>query len=382
MVDETLHRQHSDKHVVVLVHGIRTRAGWQNVIRHALEEKGFIVEPTNYERFDLFRFLFPDSYFRNRAADKVWEQIEQVIQKYPNARISYIAHSFGTYILAALLKRKLLLHAHKIIFCGSVLRYDFPFQEINHKFDSPIVNEVGTRDIWPAMAEAITWGYGSAGTYGFRRPNVRDRWHNDFDHADFFDSAVCNKYWVSYLRGEPYVEGDVPAKDPPWWIQIISILKPKYGLLLSFLALVFAIVLYVTCGASEGEYKVYANNKYAAWGTLVSDIKNDIEKKCALSTLAEIDCGVVTWVVGRRYVNIVESDHEELRRVVTCTGDIAIVDRDPVNAIHKLQTSFPSCIRIEETPGGLKIKANAANYTEFKRRKFCGCSQSDIEGYR
>ena len=46
-------------HVVILIHGIRTRALWQNAIGKALERQGFIVQPTNYGYFDLARFLVP-----------------------------------------------------------------------------------------------------------------------------------------------------------------------------------------------------------------------------------------------------------------------------------------------------------------------------------
>ena len=59
------------EHIVVLVHGIRTYALWQREVRKPLEEQGLIVELTNYGRFDLFRFLIPVPWFRNKAAEEV-----------------------------------------------------------------------------------------------------------------------------------------------------------------------------------------------------------------------------------------------------------------------------------------------------------------------
>jgi hypothetical protein len=47
------------------MHGIRDFAYWQVDVRQALEARGFIVELTNYERFDLLRFLAPVPWFRN-----------------------------------------------------------------------------------------------------------------------------------------------------------------------------------------------------------------------------------------------------------------------------------------------------------------------------
>jgi hypothetical protein len=55
----------ADNDHVVLVHGIRDFAYWQVGVRQALEARGFIVELTNYERFDLLRFLAPVPWFRN-----------------------------------------------------------------------------------------------------------------------------------------------------------------------------------------------------------------------------------------------------------------------------------------------------------------------------
>jgi len=45
--------------VVILVHGIRTRAAWQDVLRAKLEAHGIQVELTNFGYFDLLRFLLP-----------------------------------------------------------------------------------------------------------------------------------------------------------------------------------------------------------------------------------------------------------------------------------------------------------------------------------
>src|SRR5262245_11109024 len=95
-----------DNQIVVLVHGIRDFAYWQRELKDTLEENGFTVYPTNYERLDLIRFLFPSFYFRQKAIDKVWRQIEQVISRHPDQKISVIAHSFGTFIVSRLIQTK------------------------------------------------------------------------------------------------------------------------------------------------------------------------------------------------------------------------------------------------------------------------------------
>jgi hypothetical protein len=103
----------------------------------------------------------------------------------------------------------------------------------------PIVNEVGTRDIWPAMAESITTGYGSAGTYGFRRPLVKDRWHNGAGHGFFLDANFCKKFWIPFLKDEVFIAGASNPESPRPWLQFLSTAKIKYLLSMLALLLVF-----------------------------------------------------------------------------------------------------------------------------------------------
>jgi pimeloyl-ACP methyl ester carboxylesterase len=215
-------------HVVILVHGIRDFALWQTTIRSTLEDAGFKTEATNYGRFNLVEFLAPISFFRRKAIEAVWNQIRIIKQNNEGALLSIIAHSFGTYVIAHLMQQKFDVKFHRVIFCGSVVRYSFPFEQFQDRFSGPIVNEVGTRDIWPAMAESMTTGYGSAGTYGFNRPLVRDRWHNGARHGFFLDADFCKKFWIPSLTNGSVIPGSIAPERPRFWIQLISIIKIKY----------------------------------------------------------------------------------------------------------------------------------------------------------
>ncbi|MBV8095653.1 MAG: hypothetical protein JO110_20965 [Acetobacteraceae bacterium] len=130
------------------------------------------------------------------------------------------------------------LKFRKIIFCGSVVQYKFPFEEYNHRFEGDLINEIGARDIWPVLAEVLTTGYGSAGTYGFRRPGVRDRWHNGTTHSAFLKRDFCLKYWVPYLRDGQIVEDDEEVEPPPWWLGIVATLQPRYLIAVSAAVLI------------------------------------------------------------------------------------------------------------------------------------------------
>lgn len=80
------------------------------------------------------------------------------------------------------------------------------------------------------MAESITWGYGSAGTFGFRRPAVRDRWHNGAGHGYFLNQSFCEKFWVPFLRDGTIVDDDLQAERPSWLVSLISVVHLKFWL--------------------------------------------------------------------------------------------------------------------------------------------------------
>ena len=201
-------------HLVVLIHGINTRALWMSAIEPTLRSAGFVVARTSYGHFSILRFLVPYDRLRRYAIRRVANDIKTAIAIHNPGRISAIAHSFGTYILAKILQREHNLHWHRIIFCGSVVREDFPLDQLLNQFDYPLLNEIGTHDVWPAVAESATWGYGSAGSTGFNRPPVETRWHAGFRHSDFLKSDFCRRFWVPFLREGAIRPGTAPTALP------------------------------------------------------------------------------------------------------------------------------------------------------------------------
>jgi small GTP-binding protein len=212
-------------HVVVLIHGIRTRALWQAEIGRVLESAGFTCQPTNYGYFDLFRFLCPWQIFADPVIDDITRQIRHSMKN--GAPCSIIAHSFGSFVFSRILRRSE-LDFQRVILCGSVVPHHFRFEDYSSRFAEPIVNEVGTRDVWPVLAETVTFGYGSAGTYGFRRPTVRDRWHNGKAHGDFLTREFCRKYWLPFLRDGTIADNQQQPETPPSWVQLVSVIQPRY----------------------------------------------------------------------------------------------------------------------------------------------------------
>ncbi|MER8470465.1 alpha/beta hydrolase [Mesorhizobium sp. M1328] len=210
--------------IVLLIHGIRTRAYWQGPVKALLEKQaGVEVVPVKYGYFDVFRFWCPFGFCRSGPIDRLHKEIRDVAATSNGRPLYLIAHSYGSYALTRILLRYNDIRLDRLILCGSIVPRGFDWGRISSQINhSPareaIVNECGTRDIWPVAAEAFSWGYGASGTYGFGSTQVRDRVH-EMPHSGYFKIAFIEKYWVTFLAsGECKTsEGDVSGARPPWW---------------------------------------------------------------------------------------------------------------------------------------------------------------------
>ena len=223
----------ADDHLVVLVHGINTRALWMGEVKPALEQAGFSVGLTSYGKFGVPRFLSPFPWLRQKVIRRVVSDINTAKRSHKLVTgsdpryMSLIAHSFGTYVVGRILTDYPEFQWRRIIFCGSVVRDNFPFDQVLERFGAPLINEVGTKDYWPALAESAGWGYGSVGSTGFNRPPVETRWHKGYRHSDFLTELFCNEFWVPFLRGDKPKRADKPA-ELPYWIRTITWLPLRW----------------------------------------------------------------------------------------------------------------------------------------------------------
>lgn len=216
------------EHVVVLVHGIRTRAEWQHILQREFSNVGIVIAPTNYGYFDLLRFLFPGPWLKAPVIERVETLVRSVTMNYPKARVSFLAHSFGTYIVAKLLVKMFDFQGHRIVFCGSVVPYSFPFQQIQGRYTPPLINEVSARDPWPVIAKNVTFGYGAVGTRGFNNPQVIDRWHLGFGHSQYLTQTFCKTFWIPFFDSGKTVAGTSVQEKAPWWCRILRGVTNKY----------------------------------------------------------------------------------------------------------------------------------------------------------
>ncbi|UVK52196.1 alpha/beta hydrolase [Mesorhizobium sp. AR02] len=214
--------------VVILIHGIRTAAWWQNRIASVIEsETSATVIPIKYGYFDLLRFWCPFGICRAGPIEKLRQQIEGVSKHYGDGPLIVFAHSYGTYALTRVILQNPYFRFDRIILCGSVVPGDW--RAVEDQIRGPekrnaIINECGTRDIWPVLAQSGTWGYGATGTYGFGTFNVRDRFH-DITHSEYFTNEFVKANWIPLVRGEKVTFSDVDTQGggTPAWFNLLRL---------------------------------------------------------------------------------------------------------------------------------------------------------------
>jgi pimeloyl-ACP methyl ester carboxylesterase len=231
------------KHVVFLLHGIRTQGEWAQRTASILESDPLIcARPIRYEFFDVVRFLIPFKFLRDQPVRRIASLIRDEMSRKPES-FSIVAHSFGTYVVAKILELEADIRFHRLILCGSIVPDKFNWERYGHRIDSDcsenwhVVNDCGMNDIWPVFAKSMTWGYGSSGRFGFGHPRVKDRFFN-VNHSGFFSENFIRDYWLPYLSKGEIVEGILDRATTPWWVSVLTIIKLRN--------LVIILIVYVT----------------------------------------------------------------------------------------------------------------------------------------
>jgi pimeloyl-ACP methyl ester carboxylesterase len=198
------------EHVIVMVHGIRDVGAWQRTVSNALQAPKTEVIQFRFGLYPAIRFLFPFN-LSGTAVRKVVEKFRDVKAEYPNAKISVIAHSFGTYVVLKALEQDPNLRLWKMVFCGSVANDQIRWVRFKNRIGDGVrptrdfvVNDCGTGDFWPVFGAAFGWHYGMAGATGFSEEMVLNRFHQGTNrkaghHSLYFNPDFVKKYWKPFL---------------------------------------------------------------------------------------------------------------------------------------------------------------------------------------
>ena len=139
---------------VLMLHGINTNGIWQYKLKRQLKSASNVdAYPIPYGYYNLFSFLIPKM-FEGASEKRVKEQLLSFLKgKQDGEKVVIIAHSFGTYILAEILKTLPDLEIDRILFCGSIVKENYSWENVDNVSDKSFINDCGTYDIWPSLAK-------------------------------------------------------------------------------------------------------------------------------------------------------------------------------------------------------------------------------------
>ncbi|MBC6904515.1 alpha/beta hydrolase [Saccharophagus sp. K07] len=178
----------SDKqHIIFVLHGIRAgNRGWVQALEERIRDvlpDASVITPS-YGYLSALEFVVP---FLHRRPIRVFQQLycDSIIEN-PNARVDFVGHSNGTYILGHSLRALSAMKFDNVVLTGSVLPRDFEWREFM-KGTSPQVkklrNDCANAD-WPV-------GILCKGLSGIFRNDIGTGGYEGFHHDD--DNVF--QYW-------------------------------------------------------------------------------------------------------------------------------------------------------------------------------------------
>lgn len=246
------------KHVVLLLHGIRTQAEWfvdfQNIFYQTVEEKHlkteeFEVIRLRYGWTNALKFWEP-LLLRRQFVNWFHNETEPLRRTYLNAEFSIIAHSFGTYILAEAISERTQNKYKNIILCGSIVNRKFPwFADYSDCFEN-LDSDCALRDIWPIMSKLFVFFTDASGVFGFEgalpASRFTERFFKGYSHSSFFYAEHYKNVWIPRILGQQPQKSPETKRTTPWLRRFIAsfswITKPVEILLL--LTLIYIIISY------------------------------------------------------------------------------------------------------------------------------------------
>jgi hypothetical protein len=162
--------------VVFVVHGMRDYGFWTQKLARRIRERGGdrvrVVNPS-YGYFPILPFTLP--WVRRRKVDWLMDKYVEVRKRYPNAGVSYVGHSNGSYLLARALREYPSARFKHVLFAGSCVRADYPWSRLEPARTGSVLNVVATADwVIALLAKGLqamrAFDLGSAGHDGFRDP--------------------------------------------------------------------------------------------------------------------------------------------------------------------------------------------------------------------
>jgi pimeloyl-ACP methyl ester carboxylesterase len=168
------------KKVVIIMHGIRANnKTWVTDTKQAIQAKWPDVEPIGVEHEYLSALKFALPMTRRRHLTWFQDVYAEALANNPQAEISFIGHSNGTYLLGESLKSVPGMRFEHAVLAGSVLPRNFDWQTCFNRGQIKRLRVDGSNLDWPvgllcSALRAVGMGdIGTGGFLGFTDPSVQ-----------------------------------------------------------------------------------------------------------------------------------------------------------------------------------------------------------------
>ncbi|KQY94322.1 hypothetical protein ASD24_01815 [Paenibacillus sp. Root52] len=213
------------KGIIVTIHGLYSHAVWNQQIAPIVSSRGWIFAPYLYD-YQNFVLLFKQGK-RKKIVEDFREWIYNLWSKYDNQQISVIAHSFGTYILAAYLDGfdRPPVGFNSIVLTGSIINTNFDWQKniIKKGAVARIHNEIATNDefvrympdkdfkkffgIDPLMGDSGVKGFSTKLDGLLTQSNS-----SIFDHNNVIKTDVIEQKWMPFFEANKNAANELLAE--------------------------------------------------------------------------------------------------------------------------------------------------------------------------
>ena len=202
--------------ILVSIHGLLSRAEWNNEIAPIASNDDWIFAPFTYETNK------PDLLFRPGKRSKVVDNFREWIfdlQRRFEGDISIIAHSFGTYIVGAYLEgfdngECPPVTFNSIVLTGSILSKNFDWEKYRGLSVGSVYNTIAPNDefvkFMPSTELRKYIGmsniFGKAGIEGFEStsPMLTQTDYNILNHTNSIKRDIIETKWMPYLNANRY----------------------------------------------------------------------------------------------------------------------------------------------------------------------------------
>lgn len=210
------------KKVIISLHGIRTRGSWQKDLCPFISQRGWKYYPLDYGYFTAFQLLCP--WTHQSKAKWFRSEYNRICAENPGIRPSIIVHSFGSLILAKAIEKYTDLTFDKIVLTGSIIRNDFPWEELaKRKQFSRVLNIVCVQDLPVKIAKWFVIGASDSGGCGFTNCTlVEERRYPNGGHSDSHGADVYQNHVVPFLE-QPSSMADGSASEQ--YLALVSSLE-------------------------------------------------------------------------------------------------------------------------------------------------------------